>query len=192
MTSLARRFLCGVAQSLSLPVSESLLRQSVPQVTEELKENLTDKTAGTKLAPLMLDQFVNGKPNDQHRDERWNFGEVLNEVASRSYLIKTADELVRRNRTNVRPAEAALSCNQQPLAQQAVPALSYSKTCLLQTALLFSLLHQPKHCLPLLIVQLEPHRHRLKVHCKSLVMVDRSTYLRGYTFNMSTVNARKY
>ena len=86
-------------------------------MTEELKENLTDKTASTKLAPLILDQFVNSKPNDQNRDGRWNFGEVLNEVTSRSYLIKTADELVRRNRTNVRPAEAALSCNQQPLAK---------------------------------------------------------------------------
>ena len=42
-------------------------------------------------------------------------------MTPRSYLIKTPDRLVGRNRTHLRPAEASLSCNQQPLTAQAVP-----------------------------------------------------------------------
>ena len=127
----AQRFLCRRTNS-SLPVSESLLRQSVPPVTVVRDEHLDrrakakahyDKTASKELAPLIPGQYVYSKPNDHHRGERWNFGEVLNEVTPRSYLIKTPDGLVRRNRTHLRPAEAARSCNRQPLTQQAVPTV---------------------------------------------------------------------
>ena len=120
------------SNKVSLPVSESLLRQSVPPVTVVREEHLDrrakaksyyDKTASKELAPLVPRQFVYSKPNDHHRGERWNFGEVLNEVTPRSYLIKTPEGLVRRNRTHLRHAEASLSCNQQPLAPQAVPAV---------------------------------------------------------------------
>ena len=113
-------------------MSESLLRQSVPPVTVVHDEHLDrrakaksyyDKTASRELAPLVPGQFIYSKPNYHHRGERWNFGEILNEVTPRSYLIKTPDGLVRRNRTHLRPAEASLSCNQQPLTQQAVPAV---------------------------------------------------------------------
>ena len=115
----AQRFLCRRTKS-SLPVSESLLRQSVPPVTVVRDEHLDrrakakahyDKTASKELAPLIPGQYVYSIPNDHHRGERWNFGEVLNEVTPRSYLIKTPDGLVRRNRTHLRPAEAVRSCN---------------------------------------------------------------------------------
>ena len=76
-----------------------------------------DKTARKELTLLVPGQFAYSKPNDHHRSERWNFGEVLNKVTLRSYLIKTQDGLVRRNRTHRRPSDAPLSCNQQPLTQ---------------------------------------------------------------------------
>ena len=65
---------------------------------------------------------------------------VLNVIPPRSYLIKTPGGLVRQNRTDLRPAEAVLSCNRQPLTQQAVPpvvqqdvATSYSSVVFLTT-----------------------------------------------------------
>ena len=68
------------------------------------------KTARKGLASLIRGKIVYSKSNDYHQGERWNFGEVLNEVTTRSYFIKTPDVLVRRNRTHQRPAETALSC----------------------------------------------------------------------------------
>ena len=120
--SLARRFLCGVAQSSSLPVSESLLRQSVPPVTMVSGELLdrrakakSHKTARKGLASLIRGKIVYSKSNDYHQGERWNFGEVLNEVTTRQTcwfdgIEPTKDPLRLRFR----------ACNRQPLTQQAV------------------------------------------------------------------------
>lgn len=80
----AQRFLCRGTKS-SLPVSESLSRQSVPPVTVVRDEHLDrrakaksyyNKTACKELVPLVPGQFVYSKANDHHRGERWNFGEV--------------------------------------------------------------------------------------------------------------------
>ena len=111
-------------------MSESLLRQSVPPVTVVCDKHLGrrakaksyyDKTSSKELAPLVPGYFVYSKPNDHHRGERWNFGEVFNEVTPRSYFIKTQDGLVPLNITNLRPAEASLPRTQQPRTQQEVP-----------------------------------------------------------------------
>ena len=69
-----------------------------------------DKTASRDLPPLTPGQFhqarpVFTRPNDHHHGEQWGHGEVLGEVTPRSYVIKTYDGLVRRNRIHLRPNE---------------------------------------------------------------------------------------
>ena len=75
----AQRFLCRRTKSL-LPVSELLLRQSVPPVTVVREEHINrrakaksyyDKTARKELPPLMAGQFVYSRPNNHHRGEQW-------------------------------------------------------------------------------------------------------------------------
>ena len=87
----AQRFLCRRTQS-NLPISESLLSQSVPPVTVVRDEHLGrrakakahyDKTASRDLSPLAPGQFVYTRPNDHHRSEQWRHGEVLGEVTPR-------------------------------------------------------------------------------------------------------------
>lgn len=105
----ARRFLCQRTKS-NLPISESLLSQSVPPVTVVRDEHLgrrakakahCNKTASRVLSPLAPGQFV---PNDHHRGEQWRHGEVLGEVTPRSYVVQMQDGLVRRNRIHLRPS----------------------------------------------------------------------------------------
>ena len=88
----AQRFLCRRTKS-NLPISESLLSQSVQSVTVVCDEHLGrrakakshyDKTASRDLAPLEPRQFVYTRPNDHHRVEQWRHGEVLGEVTPRS------------------------------------------------------------------------------------------------------------
>ena len=140
----AQRFLCRRTKS-SLPVSESLLRPSVPPVTVVRDEHpdrrakaksYYDKTASKELTPLVPGQFVYRKPNDHHPGERWNFGEVLNEVTPRSYLIKTPDGLVRRNRSHLSLLRLRFHVISN-LSHNRLCPLSYSKNCPLQTACCF-------------------------------------------------------
>ena len=109
----AQRFLCRRTKS-NLPISESLLSQSVPPVNVVRDEHLGrrakakahyDKTASRDLPPLTPGQYVYTRPNDHHHGEQWGHGEVLGEVTPRSYVIKTQDGLVRRNRIHLRPNE---------------------------------------------------------------------------------------
>ena len=79
-----------------------------------------DKTASRDLSPLAPGQFVYTRPNDHHRGEQWSHGEVLGEVTPRSYVVKTPDGLVRRNRIHLRPSEPQVPCDPQPLPEQAV------------------------------------------------------------------------
>ena len=74
-----------------------------------------DKTASRDLPPLSPGQIVFTRPNDRHRGERWDRGEVLEEVTPRSYVVETQGGLVRRNRTHLRPAEPSVPCNLQTL-----------------------------------------------------------------------------
>ena len=73
----AQRFLCRRTKS-NLPISESLLVQSVPPVTVVRDEHLGrrakakahyDKTASRDLSPLAPGQFVYTRPNDHHRGD---------------------------------------------------------------------------------------------------------------------------
>ena len=73
-----------------------------------------DKTASRDLSPLAPGQFVYTRPDDHHYGERWRPGEVLGEVAPRSYVVQTQDRLVRQNRIHSRPSE--------PLSEQPVTA----------------------------------------------------------------------
>ena len=109
-SSPAQRLLCRRTK-WCLPVSESLLHQSVPPVTVARGKHLVrgakvksyyDKTVSKGRGPLVPGKFVNSKHNDHHCGERWNFGEVLSEVIPRSYLTKTQDRLVRRTITHLR------------------------------------------------------------------------------------------
>ena len=128
----AQRFLCRRTKS-NLPISESLLSQSVPPITVVRDEHLGrraktkahyDKTASRDLSSLAPGQFVYTRPNDQHRDEQWRHGEALGEVTPRSYVVQTQDGLVRRNRIHLRPSdcEPQVPCDQQPLPEQPVIA----------------------------------------------------------------------
>ena len=119
----AQRFLCRRTKS-TLPIAESLLSQSVPPVALVRDEHLGrrakakahyDKTASRDLPPLSPGQIVFTRPNDRHRGERWDRGEVLEEVTPRSYVVETQGGLVRRNRTHLRPAEPSVPCNLQTL-----------------------------------------------------------------------------
>ena len=74
----AQRFLCRRTQS-NLPISESLLSQSVPPVTVVRDEHLGrrakakahyDKAASRDLSPLAPGQFVYTRPNVHHRSEQ--------------------------------------------------------------------------------------------------------------------------
>ena len=112
-----------------LPISESLLSQSVSPVNVVHGEHLGrrakakahyDKTASRDLPPLTPGQYVYTRPNDHHHGEQWCHGEVLGEVTPRSYVIKTQDGLVRRNRIHLRPNERQVSCDPQPLPEQPV------------------------------------------------------------------------
>ena len=83
-----------------------------------------DKTASRDLSPLAPGQFVNTRPNDQHRGEQWRPGEVLGEVTPRSNVVQTQGGLVRRNRIHLRPGdcEPQVPCDLQPLPEQPVIA----------------------------------------------------------------------
>jgi len=72
------------------------------------------------LSPLAPGQFVYTRPNDHHRGEQWGHGEVLGVVTPRSYVVKTQDGLVRRNRIHLRPNEPQVPCDPQPLPEQPV------------------------------------------------------------------------
>ena len=109
-------------------MSDSLLDQSAPPVAVVRDEHLGrrakaksyyDKTANCDLAPLSPGQAVYTRPNDQNRGGQWGYGEVLEEVIPRSYLVRTPGGLVRRNRTHVRPAKPLLPCASQALNQRA-------------------------------------------------------------------------
>ena len=123
----AQRFLCRRTKS-NLPISESLLSQSVPPVTVIRDEHLGRRakakahyeTASRDLSPLASGQFVYTRPNDHHRGEWWRPGEVLGEVTPRSYVVETQDGLVRRNRIHLRPGEPQFPCDPQPLSEQPV------------------------------------------------------------------------
>ena len=124
----AQRFLCRRTKS-NLPISESLLSQSVPPVNVVRDEHLGrrakakahyDKTASGDLPTLTPGQYVYTRPNDHHHGEQWGHGEVLGEVTPRSYVIKTQDGLVRRNRIHLRPNEPQVPCDPQPLPEQPV------------------------------------------------------------------------
>ena len=126
----AQRFLCRRTQS-NLPISESLLSQSMPPVIVVLDEHLGkrakakahyDKTASRDLSPLAPGQFVYTRPNDHHRSEQWRHGEILGEVTPRSYVVQTQDGLVRRNRIRLRPSELQVPYDPQPLPEQPVIA----------------------------------------------------------------------
>ena len=78
-----------------------------------------DKTASRDLPLLHLDS-VYTRPNDHHHGEQWGHGEVLGEVTPRSYVIKTQDRLVRRNRIHLRPNERQVPCDPQLLPEQPV------------------------------------------------------------------------
>ena len=123
----AQRFLCRRTKSI-LPVSESLLNQSVPPVAVVCDEHLGrrvkakayyDKTARKDLTTLLPGESVYCKPNNHHRGERWSCGEVLEEVTPRLYVVQTQDGLVRRNRTHLRPTKPSLPSNLQPLVLEA-------------------------------------------------------------------------
>ena len=58
--------------------------------------------------------------NDHHRGEQWGHSEVLGAVTPRSYVIKTQNGLVRRNRIHLRPKEPQVPCDPQPLPEQLV------------------------------------------------------------------------
>ena len=109
-------------------MSDSLLDQSVPPVAVVRDEHLGrrakaksyyDKTANCDLAPLSPGQAVYTRPNDHNRGGQCGYGEVLEEVIPRSYLVRTPGGLVRRNRTHVRPAKPLLPCASQALNQRA-------------------------------------------------------------------------
>ena len=108
-------------------MSESLLSQSVPPVAAVRDEHLGrrakakahyDKTANRDFSPLSPGQPVYTRPSDHHRGEQWRYGEVLEEVTPRSYVVRTSNGLVRRNRTHLRPAERSTPCKQQTLEPQ--------------------------------------------------------------------------
>ena len=119
----AQRFLCRRTKS-TLPMSATLLGQSVPPVASVRDEHLGrrakaktyyDKTANRDLASLSPGQFVYTKPSDHHRSDQWGYGEVLEEVTPRSYVIRTQDGLVRRNRTHIRLPEHSQPSDHQTL-----------------------------------------------------------------------------
>ena len=79
-------------------MSATLLGQSVPPVAGVRDEHLGrrakaktfyDKTANGDLASLSPGQFVYTKPSDHHRGDQWGYGEVLEKVTPRSYVIRT-------------------------------------------------------------------------------------------------------
>ena len=132
----AQRFLCHRTKSL-LPVSESLLRQSVPPVTVNHDELLNrrakakscyDKSASKELEPLVPGQFVYSKPSDHHRGEKWKYGEVLKEIKTRSYVIQTQNEPVWRNRTHMRPDKVSNTENVASAERQTYPTDNHTDT----------------------------------------------------------------
>ena len=124
----AQRFLCRRTKS-NLPIAEALLSQSVPPVSVVRDEHLGrrakakahyDKTASRDLPPLTPGQYVYTRPIDHQHGEQWCHGEVLGDVTPLSYVIKTQDRLVRRNRIHLRPNEPQVPCVPQPLPEQPV------------------------------------------------------------------------
>ena len=57
------------------------------------------------------------KPSDHHRGNQWGYGEVLKEVTPCSYVIRTQDGLVRRNRTHIRLAGHSQPSDHQTLVK---------------------------------------------------------------------------
>ncbi|KAK2552841.1 Uncharacterized protein P5673_026010 [Acropora cervicornis] len=100
----AQRILCRRTKS-NLPISESLLTQSVPPVTVVRDEHLGrrtkakahyDKTASRDLCPLAPGQFVYTRPNNHNRGDQWRHGEVLgkNNTENRGDVGKSAETIV--------------------------------------------------------------------------------------------------
>ena len=105
-------------------MSATLLGQSVPPVAGVQDEHqgrrakaktYYDKTANRDLASFSPRQFVYTKPSDHHRGDECSYGEVLEEVTPRSYVIRTQDGLIRRNRTHIRLAEHSQQFDHQTL-----------------------------------------------------------------------------
>ena len=91
----AQRFLCRRTKS-NLPISESLLGQSVPPAIIVRDEHLGRrakakahyyKTSSRDLFPLAPGQFVYTRSNGHHRGEQWRHGEVT----PRSYVVQTQE-----------------------------------------------------------------------------------------------------
>ncbi len=81
------------------------------------------KTASRELPPLTWTTSVHQAKRPSPW-ERWDRGEVLEEVTPRSYVVKKPDGLVRRNRVHLRPAEPSVPCNLQTLEQPAAGVMS--------------------------------------------------------------------
>ena len=60
------------------------------------------------------------KPSDHHRSNQWGYGEVLEEVTPRLYVIRTQNGLVRKNRTHIRLAEHSQPSDHQTLEKHKV------------------------------------------------------------------------
>ena len=105
--SLAHRFLCQRTKS-TLPMSATLLGQSVPPVA-----GVQDEHQGRRAkAKTYYDKTAN---RDHHRGDECGYGEVLEEVTPRSYVIRTQDGLIRRNRSHIRLAEHSQKFDHQSL-----------------------------------------------------------------------------
>ena len=83
---------------------------------KEASEAQYDKHAKPSLLPLPLGSHIYAKPRPSQRGPPWVYGQVVGNPSTRSYSVDTGDLVLRRNRTQLRPAAPPQNNLQKPPA----------------------------------------------------------------------------
>jgi len=117
-----------------VPLSEDLLQPEVTDpvtVSSEINRRKQaskahyDKHVQASLQPLPLGSHAYAKPRPSLRESPWIYGQIINNPTPPSYSIDTGNLVLRRNRTQLRPAAPPINVPMQPpplsLAQTSAP-----------------------------------------------------------------------
>lgn len=83
---------------------------------KEASKTQYDKHVNTNLPPLPLGSHAYAKPRPSQRGAPWIYGQIIDNPSPRPYSLDTGNLVLRRNRTQLRPAAPPLHNLQQPPA----------------------------------------------------------------------------
>lgn len=119
--------LMGRRTRSTLPLTEELLKPGTPDpqiVSQQITDRRAtskisyDKLAQSPLPPLAPGSYAYAKPRPTQRGEPWAYGQITDSPTPRSYNLNTGSRILRRNRTQLRPAAAPTNLPEHhPLTQ---------------------------------------------------------------------------